>query len=221
MNMEKIKLLLVDDHKVLRDGIRYMLALQEKINVNVDEAENGSEAIAMAKQFSYDVIIMDINMPDVNGIEATEEIIKNNKDAKILALSMHDEEYYIVKMIQAGAKGYILKSIGSEELLQAIIKVSHGEKYYSSEAALKLMGNYHDDIVERKPRKRESYKGILSKRELEVLKLIANEYTNDQIAKKLFISKRTVDSHRQNMLGKTQAKNTAGLLRYAVKNNLI
>lgn len=219
--MEKIKILLVDDHKVLRDGIRYTLSLQEKIPVEIDEAENGREAVEMARQFNYDIIIMDIKMPDVGGIAATKEIIKYDKRAKILALSMHDEEYQIVKMIQAGARGYILKNIGSEELLKAIIKVSKGEKYYSSEVAIKLMGSYHDDIVERKPRQKKSYIGILSKRELEILKLIANEYTNEQIAKKLFISKRTVDSHRQNMLNKTQSKNTAGLLRYAVKNNLI
>ncbi|PCH97996.1 MAG: DNA-binding response regulator [Bacteroidetes bacterium] len=219
--MEKIRMLLVDDHQVLRDGIKYTLGLQEKIHVDIDEAENGSEAIAMAKQFTYDVIVMDINMPDVNGIEATESIIANNKDARILAVSMHDEEYYIVKMIQAGAKGYILKSTGSEELLKAISNVAQGKKYYSSEVSVKLMGSYHDDIVKRKPRSNKNYKGILSKRELEVLNLIADEYTNDEIAKKLYISKRTVDSHRQNMLNKTQAKNTAGLLRYAVKNNLI
>jgi len=219
--MEDVKVLIVDNHKVVRDGIKFTLNLQDRISFDIDEAESGLEAVAKAKHFSYSIIIMDINMPDMSGIEATREILKLNKDAKILALSMHDDEYHIVKMMQAGARGYILKDTGSEELLKAIIKVSQGKKYYSSEVAVKLMGNYHEDIIERKPRAEKNYKGLLSKRELEILKLIANEHTNDQIAEKLFISKRTVDSHRQNMLGKTQTKNTAGLIKYAIQNNLI
>lgn len=219
--MQKIKILLVDDHKVVRDGIKYTLNLQDKIEVEIDESESASEAITKAGHLSYDVIIMDINMPDINGIEATQEIIKLNKKANILALSMHDEEYHIVKMIQAGAKGYILKNSGSEELKKAILEVAKGKRYYSSEVAVKLMGNYHEDIVDRKPRARKTYKGILTKREVEVLKLVAGEFTNEEIAKKLFVSKRTIDAHRQNILNKTGAKNTAGLINYASKNNII
>ena len=221
IKMGKAKLLLVDDHKVVRDGIKYTLELHGKLEVEIDEAESGSEAIRMAKLFKYDLIIMDITMPDVDGVEATTEITKQDKNIKILALSMHDEEYHIVRMMQAGAFGYMLKDGGSEEMIKAITTVLKGERFYSSAVAVKLMGNYHDDIVDRKPRSRQLYKGLLTKRELEVLNLIADELTNEEIAKKLFVSKRTIDAHRQNILNKTQVKNTAGLIRYMVKNNLV
>jgi len=219
--MDKAKILLVDDHKVVRNGIKYTLELNGKLSFEIDEAENGLEAIQKAKYFSYDLIIMDIAMPDVDGVEATLQIIKHNKQAKILALSMHDEEFHIVRMMQAGASGYMLKDGGSEEMIRAITTVLNGERFYSSAVAVKLMGNYHDDIVERKPRSRESYKGLLTKRELQVLKLIADEFTNEEIANKLFVSKRTIDAHRQNILNKTQVKNTAGLIRYMIENNLV
>ena len=221
MQMDKIKILLVDDHKVVREGIKYTLELQGKIAVEFDEAENGLEAIHKAKHFSYDLIIMDISMPDIDGVEATSQIMKLNKDVKILALSMHNEELHIVRMMQAGAKGYLLKDSCSEEMIKAITTVLNGERFYSSEAAVKLMGNYHDDIVDRKPRPKKTYKGLLTARELEVIRLIADECTNEEIAIKLFVSKRTVDAHRQNILNKTQAKNTAGLIKYMVKNNLV
>ena len=222
MEKEEMNILLVDDHKVVRDGIRYMIESREEIEAKIDEAEDGEEAVKKAGVFPYDLIIMDINMPDVDGIEATRQIINKNKKAKILALSMHDEESFITNMIKAGASGYILKNIGAEELSGAIRKITGGDKYYSSDVALKLMGPYHDDIVDRKPRpSKDVPKEILSSREIEILKMIANEMTNEEIAKKLEISKRTVDSHRQNILNKLQAKNVAGLIKYAIEQKYV
>jgi len=219
--MKEIKVLLVDDHKVVREGIKYVLNLQQKYRVTIDEAEDGEQAVVKAKVYSYDIIIMDIKMPDKDGIQATKEIIQLNKNAKILALTMFDEDYQILNMIKAGARGYIVKNASSEELNKAIYAVISGQKYYSSDVAIKLMGPYHDDLVERKPRRKDTYKGILSKRELEILKLIASELTNEEIANKLILSKRTVDTHRQNMMSKLQVKNAAGLIKYAIQNNLI
>jgi len=213
--------LLVDDHKIVRDGIRYSLELSQQLDVEIDEAETGYAAVAMSKVGGYDIVIMDINMPDMDGIEATKAIAQGNKRTRVLALSMHEEEFQILSMAKAGASGYILKSIGAEELCKAVITVSKGERYFSNEVMIKLVGHYYDDLVERKPRVAKGYKGLLTKREVEILKLLANEYTNEEIAKKLFIAKRTVDSHRQNLMSKTGVKNSAGLIKYAIQNNLI
>jgi len=219
--MDEIKVLLVDDHKVVRDGIKYTLNLQQKFLATIDEAEDGKQAVEKAKVFSYDIIIMDVRMPNKDGAQATKEIIRLNKETKILALSMYDDDFHILNMIKAGALGYIIKNAGAEELNNAINAVISGNKYYSNDVAMKLMGPYHDDLVERKPRRKSSYKGVLSKREIEVLKLIAGEFTNEEISKKLFISKRTVDSHRQNIMNKLQVKNATGLIKYAMQNNLV
>lgn len=219
--MGKLKILLVDDHKIIRDGIRYSLELTKLLNVEITEAETGTEAVTMAKIRKYDVIIMDINMPDMDGVKATKQILKIRKSSKILALSMHEEEYQIISMARAGARGYILKNIGTEELCKAIKTVSEGKKYFSNEVMMKLVGHYYDDLVERKPRTAKNYKGLFTQREVEILKLVANEYTNEEIANKLFIAKRTVDAHRQNIMNKTGVKNTAGLIKYAIQNNLV
>jgi len=216
----ELKILLVDDHKVVRDGMKYMLDMQDNLNVTVQEAEDGKDAVERSKHIDYDIIIMDINMPDMDGIEACEKILAEKKDAKILALSMHEEEFQIKKMITAGAKGYMLKSAGAEELMKAIKKVAAGEKYYGGDVAMKLMEPYHDAIIDGKAVENR-LKGKLTEREMEVLKLIANEYTNGEIAEKLHVSKRTVDTHRQNLLNKLNAKNTAGLTKYAVENKLL
>ncbi|MBL4657578.1 MAG: response regulator transcription factor [Flavobacteriales bacterium] len=219
--MKVLNILLVDDHKIVRDGIRYSLELSKHLNVEIEEAETGLEAVTLTKLRRYDVIIMDINMPDMDGVEATKQILKIRKSAKILALSMHEEEFQIISMAKAGARGYILKNTGTEELCKAIQTISKGEKYFSNEVMIKLVGHYYEDLVERKPRAAKSYKGLLTKREVEILKLVANEFTNEEIGKKLFIAKRTVDAHRQNIMNKTGVKNTAGLIKYAMQNNLI
>lgn len=213
--MRKMKILIADDHKVVRDGVKYILKFQDNFEADIHEAEDGEEALEMASHFKYNVIIMDINMPYMSGIEATRRIMNMDSKNKILALSMFDEEAHISKMIEAGALGYVLKNSGAEELLSAIKRVSKSQKYISSDVTLKLS-------AQEKARSKNPHDHLpITKRELEILTLIANEYTNAEIAEKLCLSKRTVDSHRTNILNKLPAKNTVGLIRYAVDNKII
>lgn len=214
--MSNIKILLVDDHDIIRDGIRALLEDEVGFKI-VAEAENGIKALEACKEHEdLDIIIMDISMPEMNGIKATEKIKEDYPDIKVLALTMMDEDQHIRQMIEAGASGYILKSSDREELVTAITRILDGSHYFSEDAAYNVMM----DIVKNadKPDKETSE---LTERELEVLELIVKEMTNQQIADKLFISIRTVDAHRRNLLQKTGAKNTAGLVTYAVKNNLV
>lgn len=223
--MNKIKILIADDHKLVRTGIRYTLTGGENLNFieRIDEVVNGKEAVERVKIFSYDIILMDINMPELDGIKATTQIIRDNPDARIIALSMHSDDYEIRSMIKAGARGYLLKNTGSEVLSEAIKTVLGGGKYYSNEVALKLMEPYTEEPKSDKPTQNriDKRKISLTRRELEVLRMIANEYTNDEIAQKFELSKRTIDSHRQNILSKLQVKNTAGLIKYAIRLGLV
>src|SRR5262245_36517029 len=134
-----MKLLIVDDHRVVRDGLKQLFAHQDQFNLDVEEAENGKMAVAMAAKRKYDVIMMDLKMPVMNGIEATRAITKDNPKAPILILSMHDEEYTIREALEAGAKGYIMKNSGMNDLFMAIERISRGEKYFCQDAAAKLI----------------------------------------------------------------------------------
>lgn len=225
--MNKLKILIADDHKLVRTGIRYTLTVGDNVNFveRIDEVVNGREALERSKIFSYDIILMDINMPEMDGIKATNAIIRENPDTKIIALSMHSDDFEIRSMIKAGAKGYLLKNTGSEVLADAIRTVMEGGKYYSNEVALKLMEPYNGEpttSTEKKTSTRVDKRKIsLTRREIDVLRMIANEYTNDEIAKKFDLSKRTIDSHRQNIISKLQVKNTAGLIKYAIKLGIV
>ncbi|MEO9531578.1 MAG: response regulator transcription factor [Crocinitomicaceae bacterium] len=224
--MKKIKILLVDDHKLVRNGIKYTLesgGMSSRIS-EIHEAINGEEAVKRALITNYDIIFMDINMPEKDGIRATREIVKNDKFTKIIALSMFDEDFEIRSMIKAGAAGYLLKNTGPEILEEAINTVLDGRNYYSNDVAIKLMEPYNESALNLEKVKRSSVsknENILSKREMEVLTLIASELTNEEIGQKLNLSKRTVDSHRQNIINKLQVKNTAGLIKYAFKLGII
>jgi len=217
---KKINLLIVDDHKMVREGIKLILMNQNDYEIKIEVSENGEGAINKYKKTYFDIILMDINMIGMDGIQTTKEIVSINSSVKIIALSMHDEVYRINRMIEAGALGYLLKNAGSEELLKAIETVISGQQYFSNEVSLKLMGKYNQQVIEKHNVKKGVTKKI-SKREGEILNLIANEMTNEEIAQKLNLSKRTVDTHRQSMLIKLGLKNTAGLVKYAVINNLI
>ena len=225
--MNKLKILIADDHKLVRTGIRYTLTVGDNVNFveRIDEVVNGREALERSKIFSYDIILMDINMPEMDGIKATNAIIRENPDTKIIALSMHSDDFEIRSMIKAGAKGYLLKNTGSEVLADAIRTVMEGGKYYSNEVALKLMEPYNGEpttTTEKKTSTRVDKRKIsLTRWEIDVLRMIANEYTNDEIAKKFDLSKRTIDSHRQNIISKLQVKNTAGLIKYAIKLGIV
>ena len=212
----KRSVLIVDDHKMIRDGLRFMLESQKNnYEFVIEEADTGETGVEKAKNNSYDIIIMDFQLPKINGAEATALIIKNNPNTKILSLSNYDEYMYIDSVLKAGAKGFVLKNIGPEELLKAIETIISGKNYYSSDVAIKLLSFENNEGKDIRY-KNEKITG-LSKREIEVLKLIADGFTNEEIANKLFISKRTVDTHRQNLLNKLSVKNTAGLVRYALE----
>ena len=219
---KKISVLIADDHKLVRKGIQITLEENSEFTVvdKFHEAGDGEEAVLKASLFKYDIIFMDINMPKMDGIDATKKIMEENPNAKIIALSMHNELYQIRNVIKAGAKGYLLKNTGVEEINRAISTIISGGNYYSNEVAMQLMGELHDDIVTGKLMK-TNVNVELSEREKQVLKLIANEYTNTEIAKKLDLSPRTIDSHRQNIIHKIGAKNTAGLIKYAIINHYV
>lgn len=216
----RIVVLIADDHKVVRQGIKLILSHQDDLEFECYEAENGKVAINKIRKIKIDIVLLDINMPDKNGIEVARILMQTNPSCKVIALSMHSEQYIVDKMLEAGVSGYLLKDAGEEELLCAIKTVLNGNKFFSNEIALKLMGEFDHKVREDYNRDKPETDKI-SKRELEILKLIADEFTNEEIAKELNISKRTVDSHRQKILIKLQVKNTAGLIRYALKNYLL
>lgn len=220
--MQPIRILIADDYKLIREGIKHILGEQKKYTVQVDEAENGNEAVELAKHFDYDLIMMDIKMPEKDGIEATREIKKSGKNTEVLALSMFDDENYIVSMINAGASGYILKNAGSEEFMKAISDILAGKKYYSSEVAVKLMDfyRYQDQATSQKPSSVSKTFSCLTPRERDVLNLLVTGATSREIAEKLVISPRTVTTHRENILGKLNMRNTIELIRFAIENKL-
>ena len=214
--MPNIRIAVVDDHEIVRDGIQVLLEDEPGMDI-VFEAENGKEAIKYCKKDTPDLIIMDITMPEMDGIEATKIIKDRYPDVKILALTMLSEDQHIRKMIKAGASGYILKSSGKEELLNAINKIIDGQHYFSDDATQAILQELVNPEIKST---RDADEINITDREMEVLKLIVDEYTNQEIADELFVSVRTVDAHRRNLLQKTGAKNTAGLVKYAIKNDL-
>jgi DNA-binding NarL/FixJ family response regulator len=217
--MESVKILIVDDHPMIRLGIRSILSNVEHLNI-ADEANNGREALEKLAKENFDLVIMDIKMPEMNGIEATEQIIKLHPNTKVLAISMFDEQRYIVKMLQAGALGYVLKNTGKNEMVNAINSVMDGESYFSQEVSNIMMsqfmtrGGLHQTIEQKND-------VALTKRETEIIRMISEELTNSEIADRLGISSRTVDTHRRNLLQKLDVKNTAGLVKYAMVNHLL
>lgn len=214
--MSPIKILIADDHKMIRDGIKSMLDSKATVDV-VAEADNGKKALEICRSMPVELIIMDINMPEYNGIELTAILREEFPDIKVLALTMMDQDEHIRRMIDAGASGYILKSSGSEQLEEAIHAVMAGDHYFGKDATDIIMKDLVDSGSRRKPASTEELTG----RELEILELICNEHTNKEIADKLYISSRTVDAHRRSLLQKTGARNTAGLVKYAIQNKLL
>jgi DNA-binding NarL/FixJ family response regulator len=217
--MESVKILIVDDHPMIRLGIHSILNNVEHLNV-ADEANNGREALEKLAKDNFDLVIMDIKMPEMNGIEATEEIIKLHPNTKVLAISMFDEQRYIVKMLQAGALGYVLKNTGKNEMVNAINSIMAGESYFSQEVSNIMMSQFmtRGGLNQTLEPKNDI---TLTKRETEIIRMISEELTNSEIADRLGISSRTVDTHRRNLLQKLDVKNTAGLVKYAMVNHLL
>ena len=211
--MDKIKIVIVDDHQLFRNGLKILLDSFPEFEV-VAEASNGKEYLDLFPVCEADVTLMDINMPEIDGIETTRRILALYPDKKIIALSMYGEEDYYYKMVDSGAKGFLLKDSDINEVKEAIITVNKGGNYFSQELL-------HHVIQKIKHREQEIKEANLSKREREILVKICEGLSNQEIADALFISKRTVDKHRANLLGKTNSKNTASLILYAIKNKLI
>jgi len=211
--MEKIRIIITDDHQLFRNGLKILLNSLPEFEV-AGEASNGKEFIELLKTVQAHIVLMDINMPEMDGIEATRKGLKINPDISIIALSMYGEEEYYYKMVDAGAKGFLLKDSDISEVKEAIITVTKGGSYFSQELL------YH--VIQKiKHREHETRTANLSKRETEILAKICEGLSNQEIADALFISKRTVDKHRANLLGKTNSKNTASLILFAIKNKLI
>ena len=211
--MDKIRIALADDHQLFRNGLKILLGSYADFEV-LAEASNGNELLRALENSPCDIVLMDISMPEMDGVEATGRLARQMPDTRVIALSMYGEEEYYYRMIDAGAKGFILKDSDITDVHDAIIAVYKGGNYFSQELL------YH--VINRiKNREQEVKSSSLSKREKEILLKICEGLSNHEIADSLFISKRTVDKHRANLLAKTGSKNTASLILYAIKNRLI
>ena len=213
----KIAVLLADDHTILRAGLKMMLNAQPDIEV-IGEASDGRQAINEAQRLQPDVIIMDITMPDCNGIEATRQVKRLLPETRVLVLTMHENEEYLFQMLRAGASGYMLKEAADTELISAIRVVSSGRFYLSPSAQSMMVSDYLQRV--RTGEERDSY-SALTEREREILKLVAEGHTNNQIAERLFISPKTVDTHRTHIMDKLNLHSRAELVKYAMRRGLL
>ncbi len=214
-NEMKITVIIADDHMIVRDGIRSLLEKQPDIEV-VAEADNGRTALKHAQQLSPDVIIMDIGMRELNGIDATRQIIGKLPDVKILALSMYSDKQFIKGMLKAGASGYMLKDSASKELVDAIRIVADSKVYISPSIA----GVVTEDYLEHLAEKDDSVRSVLTAREVEVLQLLVEGKSTKQTASTLGISIKTIEAHRKNIMKKLNIDNIAGLIKYAIREGI-
>lgn len=214
--MTKTKIVVADDHHILLNGLKALLQKQKELEI-VGLYDNGQSLFDELAQTRPDIALVDINMPGLNGNELTCRIKEFYPAIHVIVLSMHDDAGHIMEMIEAGVSGYLLKNINDKELLDAIRVVSTGKLYFSSEVSEKIT-----TLVVKQQRKLEQAESPkLTEREIEILKLITQEYSNADIANALFISERTVETHRKNMLRKTNSKSIVGLLKFAMENELI
>lgn len=212
--MEKLKIIIVDDHKLFREGLKILLCNLEEVE-EVLEAPDGEAFLNMLATCHPDLVLMDIEMPRINGIEATTRAIEKFPDMKILALSMYSDEEYFQKMVDAGVCGFLLKNSEFSEVKKAITSVVQGNNYFTEEILYRLVNRFKTKPAQTEP------PVTLSDRELEVLLLICKGLSNQEIADQLFISKRTVDHHRASLLTKTDTRNAASLVIYAIKHKMI
>ncbi len=210
MSEEKIKVIIADDHQLFRDGIRSLLQKQDFINV-VAEASNGKELLDTLKNHDADIVLVDISMPEMSGLEVISQIRNDYPSLRFIVLTMHKDGQYVMQSAKAGAHGYLLKNVDEEELVKAVSLVFEGERYYNSEIKELLVTN----ITSGEQNK------ALSPREQEVLKLVASGDTTKMIADKLCVSTRTIETHRVNMMKKLKAQNTAELIKRAFELKLI
>jgi len=216
MMNSKIKVILIDDHQMFRDGVKAVLSDEENIEI-IGEVGSGQALFELLKSTTPDLIITDISLPDISGIDIAKNISENYHDIKILILSMHTSEEFITKALKAGANGYLPKDTSMNELLEAIHIIHKGENYFNkniSDTILRsIIKNSKSDID-------NSNNKSLTKREKEIISLVVDGLTNKEIADKLFISIRTVDSHKNNIMQKLNLKSSVDLVKYAIKNKL-
>lgn len=215
--MNPIRVLLADDHGVVRKGLRFLLEQEQDVAV-AGEASDGREAVRLAKEVQPDVIVMDIAMPQLNGIDATAQVMKVSPQSGVLILSMHSDESYILRALEAGAKGFILKETAEEYLLTAIRAVAQGKPFFSPAIAQTLLEDYMRNLQQRG--QQDSY-SLLTDREKEVLQLLAEGRSNKEVATLLDLSVYTVETHRTRIMQKLNLHNTAELVLYAVRKKII
>ena len=225
---EVIKVLLVDDHRILREGLRALLSEQPGLVV-VGDASDGEEALALVAEFHPDVVVMDMVMPRMSGLEATTLIRRLHPDVRVLILSMYDDDEYVQRVIQAGASGYVLKGVAADDLVRAIHEVHHGSSFLQPTIAAKLIEDYVRRVRgDQPPAPKAPPHEVprdddesLTHREREILVLIASGNTNQRIADLLDLSRKTVESHRTNIMKKLEAHDVTELVRYAIRTGLI
>jgi DNA-binding NarL/FixJ family response regulator len=215
--MKKIRVLIADDHKIVRQGIRKLLEAESDLEV-VGEALDGREAVKKASQLKPDLVLMDIAMSNLNGLEATRQIKKNLPKVKVLILTMHKNEEYVLQSLQAGASGYLLKEAAVEDLVSAIHSVYRLDSFLSPAVSKTVIEAY---LSKNKSNKQLSPFEILTDREREVLQLIAEGHTNQEIADTLFISVKTVEAHRSNIMRKLDIHDITKLVKYAIKKGIV
>lgn len=215
--MKKIRILIVDDHNLIINGIKSLLSPIQNFEI-IGEANDGQQAIDLSLKIKPDVIIMDISMPVLSGIDATKIILEKLPETKVIALTQHEDSEYVIQILNAGGYGYLLKNSKKEEFIDAINTVCEGRKYFSKNISNLLL----NDLLENKSAKpKEEPKILLTKREKEIIQKIADELSNYQIADELNISLRTVETHRRNIMQKLNLTNVVSLIKYAVANEIV
>lgn len=211
-----MRVLIVDDHQIMIDGLLALLASEPSISV-IGVGKNGRQALDILTGETTDVVLTDISMPEMDGLTLTKEIKKKYPTVKVIALSMHGDTSHIQDMLDAGVSGYIYKNVSNDELIKALKKVYEGGVYYSDEIATAIM----QSLTDHSKKKAEEEKVNLTSREREIIQLIAKEYSNAKIAEELFISERTVETHRKNIYTKTNTSSIVGLIKWAFENKII
>lgn len=211
----KTSVILADDHRILREGLRTIISSEPSLEI-VGETENGRETVNLVRRTEPDIVIMDVSMPDLNGIDATQRIIDLGLTTRVLALSGHSDEHFVKGMLQAGASGYLLKECAGEELVLALRTIAQGRVYVSPSVASLMVNDYVANL----DGGLSGEKPALSSREREVLQLIAEGHGTSQIAESLHLSVKTVESHRKNVMDKLGIRNVAGLTKYAIREGI-
>jgi two-component system response regulator NreC len=217
---KKVRVLLADDHTILRQGIRMLLETQENMEV-VGEATNGREAVDYARLLQPDIVLMDISMPELNGLEATHIIKREMPKIQVVILTMHETEEYLVQILQAGATGYVLKQAADHELIEAVNTASRGDTYLYPRIATMLVSDYLRRVQSNKLEEQDANFDSLTAREREILTHIAEGHTNKEIAELLTLSVKTVENHRYSLMNKLNAHDRGELVRYAIRVGLI